>query len=141
MQTIDIKVAVQRSLSAIGKEGDTAPPESTKNTFPQAYEFFIASQLRSAAIKRYDAAKEAAMKSGVLGTETDYIEGSTITTWKNGLFDIAAKKASSSSTLDRTMLANTLTRKGWKPDQIEALIEDSSKPRKGAVTYEVVLKS
>lgn len=142
MKMIDIKVAIQKAFQKIGKSNGHAPPDPppASNTFPIAYEFFVADNLRSLANKRYEAAKEAAQKAGVLGDEAEYQEGSTITTFNSDLFDVAAKKARGSRTLDKTELSNYLNRKGWKQAEIDELLVKGSKPRKGAVTFEVVLK-
>lgn len=142
MKMIDIKVAIQKAFQKIGKSNGHAPPDPppASNTFPIAYEFFVADNLRSLANKRYEAAKTAARSAGVLGEEEAYVEGSTVTTFESELFDVAAKKASSTTMLDKTVMSNQLARKGWTPADIEKFIAESSKPRKGAVTFEVVLK-
>ena len=135
-----LKGAIQKALSNIGKRNGTAPPESKRNSFAQAWEFFVARELKGAVEKRYKAAEAVARDAGVLGEEEDYVEGGVVITHSNEYFEIAMKKAQGGTTLDKTMLMNNLARMGWKADRIEELISKSSKPRKGAVTPEIVLK-
>jgi hypothetical protein len=139
MEIITRKAAIQKSLSAIGKKNGSAPPESSSNTFGAAYELFVASELRSAANKRYDAAKAEAAKVGVID-EDKTIEGSEIATHVNKYFDVTMKKAASSLSLDKTLLRSALMKQGWTEAKVDALIERSSKPRKGAVTIGFTLK-
>lgn len=139
MEIITKKAAIQKALSAIGVKNGSAPPESSSNTFGAAYELFVASELRSAANKRYDAAKAAANEAGVID-EDKTIEGSEVATHVNKYFDVTMKRAASSTTLDKTMLKNELAKAGVKASVIEEVIKRSSKPRKGAVTIGFTLK-
>jgi hypothetical protein len=140
MEIIHLKAAMQKAFSAIGKKNGSAPPSHTDNRFATAYELFTASELRSAANKRYDAAKAAAADQGVIDEEKT-IEGAEVTTYNNKYFDVTMKKASSSSTIDRTMLKNTLMRElNLNEQKAQAVIDKASKPRKGAVTIGFALK-
>ena len=140
MKSIELKVAIQKALSNIGKKNGTAPLPSSSNSYATAHELFVASELRSAANKRYEKAKEAAASSGVID-ETECVSGATITTHTNDYFDVQMKKASDSTTLDKTQLSNNLKKMHNLTDtQVEKLIAASSKPRKGAVTIEFALK-
>lgn len=140
MKILEIKASIVKTFNNIGKKNGSAPPESGSNTFPVAFEFFVADNLRSIANKRYDVAKAAALAVGVLGDPETYVEGTITNIYEADLFDIAAKKASGTTMLDKTQLANNLAKKGWKADEIQELVDDSSKPRKGATTYEMILK-
>ncbi len=139
MEIITRKAAIQKSLSAIGKKNGSAPPESKSNTFGLAYELFVASEIRSAANKRYDQAKAAAADAGILD-ESKCVEGSEISTHVNEYFDVTMKKAASSTTLDKAQLKNELSKAGMKADVIAKVISAASKPRKGAVTVGFALK-
>jgi len=139
VKIIHLKAAIQKSLSNIGKRNGSAPPESTSNAFGAAYELFVASELRSAANKRYDVAKQQATDVGVIDEEK-LMEGAEIATHQNEYFDVTMKQASSSQTLDRTKLSVTLAKRGWKEHEIVELINEASKPRKGAVTIGFALK-
>ena len=140
MQIILLKAAVQKALSNIGKKNGSAPPKSESNSFGVAYELFVASEIRSAANKRYDAAKDAATIAGVIDEEKT-VEGSEIATSSNEFFDVTMKRAASSLTLDKTLLKNYLMTKAGmsEKDATKALVL-SSKPRKGAVTIGFTLK-
>lgn len=139
MEMIDKKVAIQKQLSKIGKANGSAPPESNLNNFGVAYELFVSNELRSAAAKRYDAAKAAAFDAGIVD-ESEIVEGAEIATWKSKYFDVTMKQAAGSSTLDRTLLWNNLMKLGFDEKNAQDLIARSSKPRKGAVTIGYTLK-
>lgn len=140
MEIIRLKAAIQKTLASIGKKNGSALPESKSNTFPIAYELFVASELRSASNKRYDVAKAAAAKAGIID-EDKTIEGSEISTYDSEYFDVTMKKASASSTLDKVLLGNKLQVEfGMSQGDVDKLIEMSSKPRKGAVTIGFSLK-
>lgn len=139
-RSIELKAAIQKSLSRIGKSNGSAPPESSSNTFGPAYELFVASEIRSAANKRYEKAKEAAFAAGVIDEEA-CVEGAEIATHNNEYFDVTMKKASASSTLDKTMLRNHLMKEFNLDDKTaDQVIAKSSKPKKGAVTIGFTLK-
>jgi len=140
MQIIHLKAAIQKALSNIGKKNGSAPPESTNNAFGVAYELFVASELRSAANKRYDVAKEMAKEAGVINEEY-LIEGAEIATHQNEYFDVTMKQASSSSTVDKTKLKSQLMLQfNLDEKSAQAVIDKASKPRKGAVTIGFTLK-
>lgn len=139
MEIIHSKAAIQKAFSNIGKKNGSSPPEHSDNRFGLAYELFCASELRSAANKRYDAAKERAKEAGVVD-ESKCIEGSEITTYNNKYFDVTMKQASASTTLDKTMMKNVLQREGYSEEKAQFLIDNASKPRKGAVTIGFALK-
>jgi hypothetical protein len=140
VKIIHLKAAIQKSLSNIGKRNGSAPPESTSNTFGAAYELFVASELRSAANKRYDVAKEAAKDAGVID-EAKAVEGAEIATNSNEYFDGTMKQASASSTIDKTKLKSTLmVACNLNEKQADDIIAAASKPRKGAVTIGFSLK-
>lgn len=134
------KASIQKSLAAIGVKNGSAPPESGSNTFGIAYEFFVADQLRSACTKRYDAAKAAALSAGVLGDEKDYREGDTVTAFDNEHLSISVKKASGSYTLDKTQLRNELSKAGLTEMKINGIMDNASKPKKGAVSFITSIK-
>lgn len=140
---IKIKSAIQTAFSNIGKKNGTSAPTSKVNTFSIAYEFFCAEIMRSAANKRHEEAKKAAFDAGLLGEPSKYVEGETITTHDNEHFTITAKKAAASSTLDRTMLSNALSKRyGKKLDATlcNEILAEASKPRAGAVTISCAMK-
>jgi hypothetical protein len=139
MEIIHRKAAIQKSFSNIGKKNGSAPLEHTDNRFGIAYELFCASELRSAANKRYDMAKAVAKDAGIVDEEK-CVEGSEITTYNNKYFDVTMKQASASTTLDKTMMKNVLQREGYSEQDAQALIDNASKPRKGAVTIGFALK-
>ena len=140
MQIIHLKAAIQKQLSNIGKKNGSAPPESSSNTFRTAYELFVANELRSAATKRYDAAKAAAFEAGVID-EDKLIEGSEVATHCNEFFDVTMKQAASSSSVDKVKLKSQLMLQ-FNLDEKKAadVIAKASKPRKGAVTIGFTLK-
>lgn len=133
------KAAVQKAFTNIGKKNGSAPPESESNTFSAAYELFVSKELKSAAEKRYDMAKKVAQEQGIID-ESKCVEGAEITTYQSEHFDVSLKQSMSSTTLDKTMLSNNLARMGWTSMNIEMLIDNSSKPRKGAVNINISLK-
>lgn len=140
MDSINLKAAIQKSFSNIGKSNGTKPKESQSNSYPIAHELFVASELRSAANKRYDMAKANAFASGILD-EGKVVEGAEVCVYEGELFDVTMKQASSSSTLDRTQLRNTLMRDLNLDDKaVDTIIAKASKPRKGAVTIGFSLK-
>jgi hypothetical protein len=139
MEIIHRKAAIQKSFSNIGKKNGSAPLEHTDNRFGIAYELFCASELRSAANKRYDMAKAVAKDAGIVDEEK-CVEGSEITTYNNKYFDVTMKQASASTTLDRTLLKNNLMKLGQSETLAQEIINASSKPRKGAVTIGFALK-
>jgi hypothetical protein len=140
MEIILRKAAIQKSFSNIGKKNGSAPLEHTDNRFGIAYELFCASELRSAANKRYDMAKAVAKDAGIVDEEK-CVEGSEITTYNNKYFDVTMKQASASTTLDKTMMKNVLMREfNLDEGMAQGLIDRASKPRKGAVTIGFALK-
>jgi len=140
MKIIHLKAAIQKQLSNIGKKNGSAPPESTSNAFGAAYELFVASELRSAANKRYDVAKEQATDVGIIDEEK-LVEGSEIAVHSNEYFDVTMKQASSSSTVDKTKLKSTLMVEcNLDEKSAQKIIDKASKPRKGAVTIGFALK-
>lgn len=139
MEIIDKKVAIQKSLAAIGHTNGSAAPEGSSNTLPIAYELFVASELRGAANKRYEIAKQKAAEAGIIDEEKT-VEGAEIATWKSKLFDVTMKRSASSQSLDKTMLRNNLLKSGISESKVDQLIAASSKPRKGAVTIGFTLK-
>jgi hypothetical protein len=137
-EIIQCKAAIQKTLSKIGKSNGTAPPSSRRNIFPALYEFFVADTLRSAINKRYDAAKAAIIDQQGLNLDA-FPESSQAIEASTEHLDLLIKKAAGSSTIDRTMLKNELTKR-YGADTAEAIIEASSKPKKGAVTISAVMK-
>jgi hypothetical protein len=140
METIHRKAAIQKAFSNIGKSNGSKPLEHSDNRFQTAYELFCASELRSAANKRYDAAKAKAFEEGIIDEEKCQ-EGAEIATYKSKYFDVTMKQSAASTTLDKTMLRNNLSRVGMSETDIDNLIKTSSKPRKGAVTIGFSLKA
>lgn len=140
LKIIELKAAIQKSFNAIGKKNGSAPPIASSNTFSEAYELLVASELRSIANKRYDAAKAAAASVGIID-ENKTVEGSEITVHETEYFDISMKRAAASTTLDKTMLKNNLmTTFNMDASTADAVIAKASKPRKGAVTIGFSLK-
>ena len=139
MKIIHLKAAIQKSLSNIGKKNGSAPPESSSNSFGVAYELFVSNELRSAANKRYDVAKEAAKDAGIIDEER-LIEGSEVSTHSNEYFDVTMKQSAASSTLDKTKLQSELMKFGLLEAEVLRIFAAASKPRKGAVTIGFALK-
>jgi len=140
VKIIHLKAAIQKSLSNIGKRNGSAPPESTSNAFGAAYELFVASEIRSAANKRYDVAKQQATDVGVIDEEK-LMEGAEIATHSNEYFDVTMKQSASSSSVDKTKLKSVLMVEFNLDDKTaQAVIDKASKPRKGAVTIGFALK-
>lgn len=140
MEIIHLKAAIQKAFSKIGKSNGSSPPASADNRFGLAYELFVASELRSAANKRYEVAKEAAASAGVLDEEK-CVEGSEVAVYDAQYFDVTMKQASGSTQIDKTKLKNELM-KEFNLDETSAaaVIAKGSKPRKGAVTIGFSLK-
>jgi hypothetical protein len=137
-EIIKCKAAIQKALSKIGTTNGTAPPSSRRNIFPTLYEFFVADTMRSNINKRYDVAKAQLIE--VTGLNLDELEDSSsqISASTEHL-DLLCKKAAGSSTIDKTMLRNELTKR-YGVNTADQIIEASSKPRKGAVTLSAVMK-
>lgn len=142
MDILHRKADIQKAFNRIGKANGSAPPlDSGLNNFPIAYELFVANELRSAANKRYDVAKKQADEAGVID-EAETVEGAEIATFRSKYFDVTMKRASASTTLDKTMLKNVLMRElKLNEDRAQAIIDSASKPRKGAVTIGFTLKA
>lgn len=140
MDSINLKAAIQKALSAIGNKGPTAPNGDQSNTYPIAHELFVASELRSAVNKRYDVAKARAAEAGVID-EDKTVEGAEIVAASYELFDVTMKRNAASTTLDRTQLKNVLMKRMNCTEALaQAIIDEASKPRKGAVTIGFTLK-
>lgn len=140
MEMLHKKAAIQKAFSAIGNKNGSAAPEDTDNRFSIAYELFVAKELKSAAEKRYEMAKEAAVAAGVID-ETKCVEGSEVNTYSSTHFDIGLKKSASSLTLDKTKLSNKLiTEHNWTQDAVNKLLVLSSNTRKGAVNINISFK-
>ena len=140
MQIIHLKAAIQKQLSNIGKKNGSAPPMSESNSFRAAYELFVASELRSAANKRYDVAKVLATDVGIIDDEK-LVEGSEIAVHSNEYFDVTMKQSASSTSIDKTKLKSVIMVEFNLDDKTaEAVIAKASKPRKGAVTIGFALK-
>jgi hypothetical protein len=128
------KAAAAKAFNAIGRKNGSAPPEGKDNRLGVAYEFYIANHLRSMANARYDAAKDAALDAGVI--DINYPVGTHIPYHADGL-SIIAKRNNDSSTLDKTLLANNLQKDhGFDESKTRELIQKSSNPRKGALSYD-----
>lgn len=130
------KSAAMNAFTKIGRTNGSSPPESTTNNFAEAYEFAIAASLRSAANARYDAAKEAAIMAGVFKAE--YTPGKHNAFNKDGVIVIASRNKDG-ETLDSGKLKNELTKK-LGADKAEALLSLCMKPKKGALSFEVILE-
>lgn len=139
MEMLLKKAAIQKAFSKIGKSNGSSAPESDKNTFGVAYELFVSKDLKSQAEKRYDAAKKAAFDAGVID-ESKVSEGSEVTTFISDMFDVSLKQSNGSFTLDKTMLSNNLQKMGWSEADVNKLLANSSKPKKGAVNINISLK-
>src|ERR1044072_3328221 len=107
-QLLLIKSKVAKAFANIGVTNGTALPKSEDNTFSLIYEFFVASQLESAAKKRREAAKEACMSAGLLGE--DYVPGMTKAVYDNDMLTVTAKTNQPAELLDKTALKNALVR-------------------------------
>lgn len=140
MEMIHKKAAIQKSFSAIGVKNGSSPPQSTDNRFGVAYELFVAKELKSAAEKRYEAAKAAAEEQGVIDKEAA-VEGVEVNTYQSELFDIGLKKSAGSLSLDKTMLGNYLKRHhNFSEHDVNKALVNGSKPRAGAVNINISLK-
>lgn len=130
------RAAINKSFSAIGVKNGSAPPDSKLNTFAPLYEFFVADALRSMANKRYDAAKENLASVVDLNKIK---EGAQVRLVATEHFDIDARQNVATTTLDRTMLKNELTKR-YGSKVADDIITKSSKPKKGAVTISCTMK-
>lgn len=140
MEIIHRKAAIQKTFNNIGKTNGSKPLEHSDNRFGIAYELFVASELRSAANKRYDKAKEAADNAGVID-ETKTVEGNEVSTYVSKFFDVTMKRSASSLTIDKTQLKNFLMKHhNMTEDEANKVLVGGSKPRKGAVTIGFTLK-
>lgn len=140
MEMLHKKASIQKSFSDIGKKNSSSPPESTDNRFGLAYELFVSKELKSAAEKRYEAAKQAATDAGIIDEE-QAVEGAEVNMYSSEHFDIALKKSASSWTLDKTKLSNKLqTNHGWAKTDVDKLLLSASNPRKGAVNINISFK-
>lgn len=133
-----LKSAIMKALGKIGTSNGTSPLPSRRNISPALHEFFVADTLRSAVNKRYDAAKEAVIEQA--GIDIPNIEESSQhIAASNEHIDLLVKKAASSTTIDKTMLKNELTRR-FGGDVANEIIKAASKPRAGATTISPVIK-
>ena len=127
------KIAAAAAFTKIGKANGTAAPESTDNRFGVAFELFLADHLNGIAKARLDAAKAAALDTGII--KEDYEIGSHVAYNADGLI-ISARRNKDSLTLDRTVLKNLLCKRfKLTSNAAEDLLEEASKPRKGATTH------
>jgi hypothetical protein len=136
--TLKLKAAIQKALSNIGKTNGTSPLPSRRNISPALHEFFVAETLRSAVNKRYDEAKKTIIEQA--GIDLPNLEESTQTIAAgNEHFDLLVKKNAGSTTIDKTMLKNSLSKR-YGDIIANAIIEEASKPKAGAVTITPVIK-
>lgn len=119
--------AAMTAFTKIGRSNGSAPPYSNLNDYGIAYELMIAQRLAKAASARLEAAKEAAQDAGILAKS--YKEGTHIVYNKEGLV-VTIVKHKDSSTLDKTMISNYLS-KMYGADVAEKAISEGSKPRAG----------
>lgn len=140
MEMLHKKAAIQKSFSKIGKSNGSSAPESTDNRFSAAYELFVSKELKSAAEKRYEIAKQAAKDQGIIDEE-QAVEGAEVNTYSSEFFDVGLKKSAGSWTLDKTKLSNNLqTKFNMKKEDVDKLLVSSSNPRKGAVNINISFK-
>lgn len=107
-----------------------------KNTADVAARFLIAEQGRSFWNKQYDVVKKEAKEAGILGEESDYVEGETCVVSSYKGFNITARKAAGSMYIDRTALLNALN-KHVPRAKADLVLAECDKERKGAVTIAV----
>lgn len=110
-----------------------------KNTADIAAKFLIAEQARSYWNKQYETVKADAKEKGILGEDSDYIEGETRVVSSFTGFDITAKKAAGSKQVNRTKLENALN-KHTTPAKRDLILAECLEDRKGAVTISVSVK-
>jgi hypothetical protein len=135
---LKLKAAIQKALSNIGKTNGTSPLPSRRNISPAMHEFFVADTLRSAISKRYDEAKEAIIEQTGLDV-ANFPESSQAIQASTEHFDLLVKKNASSTTIDKTMLKNALTKR-YGADTALLIMEEASKPRAGATTISAIIK-
>lgn len=132
-----VRSLASKALANIGTKNGTAPLPSKSNHFGTAYEFFIASTLKSIITKRYDTAKKALIEENEFNPDTIPV-GASLEVTSNEHMTIAAKKASPRKMLNKTKLLNVLNRELGAQKAAE-LIEAATDEAKGAVSYEVIL--
>lgn len=133
MSLTQIKLKLIDNLEKLGHKNGTAPLESTDNRNAEAHEFFIADAIRSYAEKRYKNAKSQAEKAGLLFDDKP-IPGSTVNTYENENFVIAAKVASPRSQIDSAALRTALI-KVVGEDTADNIIKAATKETKPPVSY------
>jgi len=127
-----IKSNIAKAFEKIGKTNGTACPPSEANTFPLAYEYFVADQLASYAEKRKKAAKEACEQAGIL--EHSATPGNTEITFDSDGLVISAVTKNPSTTIDKTVLKNELV-KALGIEKAEKILKAASKENKAPVSY------
>lgn len=128
------KAKLTDAFSKLGRKGVTAPPESTDNRHTEAYEFAIASALRSAANSRYEAAKKVAEQVGLLSKPEP---GSEDICYQNEHILIVAKTNNPARRLDETLLFNSLAKK-LGSDEARKLINAAKKESAPATSFTII---
>jgi hypothetical protein len=127
---------VNRKFSDIGRANGTAPilnPDDNK--YAITHELFIANHMRKLAEKRWEAAKNEAITSGVLGEFNELGVGSHVT-HQNGTFVVSVKRNNPSKAIDKDMLVKILTR-DFGGVIATSIITEAQKERAGATIIEI----
>lgn len=142
LSALDVRNSIEDILVRIGTEEipETVMPAGNKNTSPIAAKYAVAKTIKGWADRNFKDVEAEARTQGILGDEDMYREGLTTVVWQSPAFDITVKRAKGSTTLDKDRLQEELLKRMSQASLLEVM-EEASKPRKGATTIDVAFKS
>lgn len=123
------------AFNKIGKSNGTTQPLDSSNTFPLAWEYFVAHRLKGMAEKRLDDAKKACASAGMLGDRAAFVAGTTVQTYGSDLLSINARTSQPAERLDKAKLRSELV-KEFGIAKTDNIIKKSTVYNAAAVTYE-----
>lgn len=148
-QTEEEGVDIRKTFAAIdavfnGLGTDNAPetklPVSPhRNNADVVADYVLAEHLKKMAEDRFKQAKERAEKTGVFGSEEDYIEGQTVQVWQSPHYSLLVKKGKASTMIDKDKVLEVLMRR-LGHDKAQEAFEECMKPRAGAQSIIVSIK-
>jgi hypothetical protein len=125
--------------------GQKLPARSGNNQEPLAYEYFIASHLAKLAVGRRDAAKQAAIKAGVMPDVDDPANqrepGTDEFIFNGELVTIMLNVAKPRVQVDMKALSAALIAAKVKPEVVTAAIEAASKPTRAGHKFTAMLNT